>query len=92
LRQAAVGLSTSKSALGAYFRRMAGRLSKAVAVKAVAHKLARLVYAALTKGMVYVDRGMAAEEERYRVRAFKHLAKRAAALGYSLSPTLQAAK
>jgi hypothetical protein len=92
LRQAAVGLSTSKSALGAYFRRMAGRLSKAVAVKAVAHKLARLVYAALTKGMVYVDRGMAAEEERYRVRALKHLAKRAAALGYSLSPTLQGAK
>jgi len=30
---------------------------------------------------------MAAEEERYRVRALKHLVKRAAALGYSLSPT-----
>jgi transposase len=92
LRQAAVGLSTSKSALGAYFRRMAGRLGMGIAIKAAAHKLARLVYAALTKGMVYVDRGMAAEEERYRLRAFKHLAKRAAALGYSLSPTLQAAK
>jgi transposase len=91
LRQAAVGLSTSKSALGAYFRRMAGRLGKGIAIKATAHKLARLVYAALTKGMVYVDRGMAAEEERYRVRALKHLAKRAAALGYSLSPTLQQA-
>ena len=91
LRQAAVGLSTSKSALGAYFRRMAGRLGMSVAIKATAHKLARLVYAALTKGMVYVDRGMAAEEERYRMRALKHLAKRAAALGYSLSPTLQGA-
>jgi transposase len=92
LRQAAVGLGTSKSALGAYFRRMAGRLGKMVAIKATAHKLARLVYAALTKGMVYVDRGMAAEEERYRMRALKHLAKRAAALGYSLAPTLQEAK
>jgi hypothetical protein len=92
LRQAAVGLSTSKSALGAYFRRMAGRLGMAVAIKATAHKLARLVYAALTKGMVYVDRGMAAEEERYRMRALKHLSKRPAALGYSLSPTLEGAK
>jgi transposase len=92
LRQAAVGLSTSKSALGAYFRRMAGRLGKGSAIKATAHKLARLIYAALTKGMVHVDRGMAAEEERYRVRALEHLAKRAAALAYSLSPTLQEAK
>lgn len=89
LRQAAVGLSTSKSALGAYFRRMAGRLGKMIAIKATAHKLARLVYAALTKGMAYVDRGMAAEEERYRQRALKHLAKRAAALGYSLSPAFR---
>jgi len=68
---------------------MAGRLGKMTAIKATAHKLARLVYAALTKGMVYVDRGMAAEDERYRLRALEHLAKRAAALGYSLAPTLQ---
>ena len=60
-------------------------------MKATAHKLARLVYAALTRGMVYVDRGMAAEDERYRTRALKHLEKRAAALGYSLSPTLHRA-
>jgi hypothetical protein len=32
---------------------------------------------------------MAAEEERYRQRALKHLAKRAAALGYSLSPAFR---
>ena len=71
---------------------MASRLGMGVAIKAAAHKLARLVHAALTKGMVYVDRGMAAEEERYRVRALKHLVKRATALGYSLSPTLQEAQ
>ena len=99
LRQAAVGLSTSTSALGAYFRRVTrmraehdaarlGRLcfSPGIALKATAHKLARLIYQALTKGMVYVDRGMAAEEERYRARTLKHLTKRAAALGYTLSP------
>ena len=54
---------------------MAGRLGKAITNKATPHKLATLVHAALTKGMVYVDRGMAAKEERYRVRPFKHLAK-----------------
>jgi transposase len=85
LRQAAVGLSTSKSALGAYFRRMAGRLGYGIALKATAHKLARLIYHALTKGMVYVDRGVAAEEQRWHDRALKYLAKRAAALGYTLS-------
>ena len=88
LRQAAVVLGTSKSALGAFHRRMAARLGKMTAIKATAHKLARLVYAALTKGMVYVDRGTAAEEQRYRDRTLKHLAKRATALGYVLVPTL----
>lgn len=86
LRQAAVSMQTSKSALGAYFRRMAARLGQGIAVKATAHKLARLVYQALTKGMVYVDRGMAAEEERSAKRTLVHLTKRAAALGYMLSP------
>ena len=79
-------MQTSKSALGAYFRRMAGRLGYMIAVKATAHKLARLIYKALTEGMVYVDRGMAAEEERLAQRTLKHLTKRAAALGYILAP------
>ena len=87
LRQAASSLRTSQSVLGAYYRRMAARLGKMIAIKAAAHKLARLVYWALTKGTVYVDRGMAAEEDRYRERTLKHLTMRAAALGYTLSPT-----
>ena len=86
LHQAAVSMQTSQSALGSYFRRMAGRLGYMIAVKATAHKLARLIYKALTQGMVYVDRGMAAEEQRSAQRTLKHLTKRAAALGYILSP------
>lgn len=85
-RQAAVSMQTSKSALGAYFRRMAARLGQGRAVKATAHKLARLFYNALTKGMIYVDRGVAAEDQRYAERTLKHLTKRAAALGYALAP------
>ena len=88
LRQAAVSMQTSKSALGAYFRRMAGRLGQGIAVKATAHKLARLVYQALTKGMVYVDRGVAAEDQRYAERTLKRLTKRAAVLGYALTPII----
>lgn len=91
LRQAAASLQFSKSALGVCFRRMAARLGKMVAVKAAAHKLARLVYTALTKGMIYVDRGMAAEEARAAERSLKHLTKRAAALGFTLAPIAQPA-
>ena len=53
-KQAAAALRTSQSALGAYFRRLCGRMDKAKAVTAAAHKLARLVYAMLTKGQEYV--------------------------------------
>lgn len=48
-RQAAAALRSSKSALGAYYRRLCARMDKAKAVTAAAHKLARLFYALLTK-------------------------------------------
>jgi transposase len=57
LKVSAMGLARSKSALGAYCRRMAARMDKPKAIKATAHKLARLVYTMLTKGKQYVDRG-----------------------------------
>lgn len=86
LRMAAFALSRSKSALGAYYRRLAGRLDKAKAITATAHKLARLIYTMMTKGTEYVDRGQDYYEERYRQRVFHHLNRRAAALGFSLTP------
>ena len=50
LRLAAAALRSSKSALGAYFRRLCSRMDKPKAVTAAAHKLARLIYSMLTKG------------------------------------------
>jgi hypothetical protein len=50
LRLAAAALRSSQSALGAYYRRMCGRMDKPKAVSAAAHKLARLIYAMLTHG------------------------------------------
>lgn len=43
LRMAAVSLRNSQSALGAYYRRLCGRLDKPKAIRATAHKLARLI-------------------------------------------------
>lgn len=86
LKMAAISLRASQSALGAYFRRMCARLDKGKAVTAVAHKLARLIYAMLTKGASYVDQGQDYYEERYRQRVLFHLKKKAAALGLELIP------
>ena len=86
LKMAAISLRASQSALGAYFRRMCARLDKGKAVTAVAHKLARLIYAMLTKGAAYVDQGQQYYEERYRQRVLFHLKRKAAALGLELVP------
>ncbi len=91
LRLAAYSLSRSHSALGAYYRRLAARLDKAKAITATAHKLARLIYTMLTKGTEYVDRGQDYYEERYRQRVVHHLHRRAAALGFALTPIAPAA-
>jgi transposase len=44
-------------------------MDKPKAVAAAAHKLARLIYAMLTKGAEYTDQGQDYYEERYRARA-----------------------
>ena len=87
LKMAAVNLRNSQSALGAYYRRLCGRMDKGKAVTACAHKLARLIYAMLTKGEEYVDQGQTYYEEKYRERVIKNLTKRAEALGFQLTPT-----
>lgn len=85
-RQAASALRSSKSALGAYYRRLCGRMDKGKAVTAAAHKLARLFYALLTKGQEYVDQGQQYYEERYRERVIHQLQRRAQTLGMALVP------
>lgn len=86
LRMAAAALRTSKSALGAYFRRMCSRMEKAKAVTAAAHKLARLIYTLLTKGQEYTDQGQEYYETRYQQRVVNHLTQRAAKLGMKMVP------
>lgn len=85
-RLAAAALRSSQSALGAYYRRMCARMDKPKAVTAAAHKLARLIYAMLTNGQEYNDRGQDYFEERYRQRVMHNLAQKAKAMGTQLVP------
>ena len=87
LRLAAAALRSSRSALGAYYRRMCARMDKPKAVTAAAHKLARLIYAMLTHGQEYTDRGQDYFEERYRQRVLHNLAQKAKAMGMQLVPS-----
>jgi hypothetical protein len=57
LKLAASNLRTSQSYLGAQFRRLRARLDTPVAIKAMAAKLARLIYRMLRYGTKYVDNG-----------------------------------
>ena len=78
LRMAAQGVSHAKCALGAYCRRMKGRLGKAEGITAVAHKLARLIYALIKTRKPY-DEATAfpttAQTQARRLKALKRLAK-----------------
>jgi transposase len=87
LKLAAQGLHRSQCALGAYYRRMAARLGAGKAITATAHKLARLVYAILTKGEQFIQRTQDHYEDQVRVRTIRYLHKKAASLGFSLQPT-----
>lgn len=89
LRMVAVSLKSNQSALGAYYMRLCGRLDKAKAITATAHKLARLIYTMLTKGTEYVDKGQDYYEERYRQRVLHHLTVRAQKPGFNLTPRSQ---
>jgi len=74
-----------ESYLGAHFRRRRTRLGPPVAVKAMAAKLARLVYRMLRYGMQFVDQGAEFYEARHRQREIKSLKRKAANLGFQVT-------
>ena len=91
LKMAACTLRESKTYLGAQFRRLRTRLGAPIAIKAMAAKLARLVYRMLRYGMNYVDQGAAFYEHRHRDLQIKHLKAKAEKLGYRVTPISAAA-
>jgi transposase len=86
LKEAAQGLHRSQCALGAYYRRFAARAGAPKAITATAHKIARMIYAMLTKGEDYIERSEAHYEEQYRMRTVAYLRKKAASFGFDLQP------
>lgn len=83
-RMSASTLYHSKSALGAYHRRMKGRLGAPKAITATAHKIARIFYRMLKYGEVYVERGQDYYEKEHEQRVLKNLQRRAKDLGFEL--------
>src|SRR6266513_2401103 len=91
LKMAASSLRLSDTYLGAQFRRLRTRLEAPIAIKAMAAKLARLVYRMLRYGMKYVDQGAAFYELRHRELQIKRLKAKAQKLGYRVTPIPAAA-
>lgn len=86
LRLAAVTVGRTNTALGAFYRRLAGRIGNAKAVTATARKIAVLFYNAMRYGMDYHDPGADHYEREYRQRVIKQLHRRAAQFGFALQP------
>ncbi len=78
VKMAATTLRQSKTYLGAQFRRLRTRLGDPIAIKAMAAKLARLVYRMLRYGMKYVDQGAAFYELKHRELQVHQLKRKAA--------------
>jgi transposase len=84
LRLAAITVGRTETALGAFYRRLSGRVGKAKAVTATARKIAVLFYNTLRHGLAYADPGASYYEERYRRRVLSNLQRRAKSLGFVL--------
>lgn len=85
-RIAAQTLERAECALGAFFRRIRSRHGRQMAIKATAHKLAIIFYAMLKNHTEYQDPGVGYYEKRYRDNLLKSLTKKAATLGFTLTP------
>lgn len=85
-RLAAQTLEKTQCALGAFFRRVQSRLGRAGAIKATARKLALVFYSMLKNKKEYFDLGITYYEQRYRERLLNSLIKKAATLGFNLTP------
>jgi transposase len=86
LRLAARSVGKINTPLGLFYRRIRGRIGGLGAVKATAHKLACLVYRMLKHGKEYVTQSMEEYEAKMKANMLKVLERKAAAMGFQLSP------
>jgi hypothetical protein len=79
-------ISQTKTALGAFYRRIAPRIGKAQAITATCRKLAMLIYNALTFGSKYIEQGEALYKQKQVDWERKKLAKLAEKYDCSIVP------
>ncbi len=84
LRLAVMSFTRSDHALGAFYRRLAGRIGKPKAITATVRKLAILIYCMLRDRSSYREQPAAVYDERLRKRVLHGLRKRAQSLGFDL--------
>jgi hypothetical protein len=84
LRFAAGTLLNSDTYLGAQYRRLRTKLGAPKARKAMANKLARILYRMLKFGEQYVDKGQQFYAKKYRQQQIRILTKKANELGLQL--------
>lgn len=92
-RQAAVSVSHTASAFGAFYRRKRAQGGPLFAQTATANKIARTVYHLLKYHVQYEDLGAEEFERQHRERDIQTLRKKAAKLGFTIlaSESVQAA-
>ena len=88
LRIAAQSLRNSEHKLGEYCRRMKARLGKAEGITATAHKLARILYAVITRRVPYNEDQAFKQTPATQARRLHHLQKQAPKLGLQLIPAI----
>ena len=87
LRQSALGLHRSQTALGQRYRRLRTRLGAPKALTAMAHLLLRIICKLVRSGLEYDDSIYAKMETEHREHRIKHLQSTAKSFGFTLIPT-----
>jgi len=85
-RKAASSVMRSECVFGVFYRRMKARLGPAQAAVATAHMIARVYYHMLKYNVEYAPLSAREYEQKYRDQQVKYLKKKAARLGFQLTP------
>jgi len=86
LRLAASSVTRADCAFGAFYRRKKSQLGPAQAIVATAHMIARTVYFMLKNQVEYRHVSAQLFDQRYRTQQIRYLHRKAAKLGFRLTP------
>lgn len=78
-------INSKHVAIGTWARKIRARKGPAIAIKALARKLAEIFYRAVTKGLEYVEKGTQAYTEKMKQLEVNKLKKMAKKLGFSVT-------